>query len=304
MHVRGLAGPSGNYNVVVHGDDSLLHQIPISSIPNFFNADLTQTADRSHDAANHVVTIDNAKTYNLISRGLNFQGKKRYNWLYMDATNSQDINDFMFMRHVWRKAADDADSARQHLVFNGNTGLKLESANDISGKLSKITFQPGYSIWRATDSVRIGNLPITSASDTVLVTGIYDPTLQVQTVYKSSVHDIVRPTDQVHTSGTSVTISNGVTRLFVDPASALASLAITFPSTPYEGQVVKIFFGGATFENPGDVVVTGGITSWSVTGGAAGVIVETSSPPSPITAGMCFIFEYRASNTYWYQVKL
>lgn len=151
---------------------------------NFFNADLTQTADRSHDAANHIITIDNAKTYNFISRGLNFQGKKRYNWLYMDATNSQDLSDFMWIRHVWRKGADNGDSARQHIVFNGNSGLRVGMENDISGQSSNVIFSAGTAILTGSDSVRIRAIPI-AAADTIFVTGNFNAATKSNTVYKA-----------------------------------------------------------------------------------------------------------------------
>lgn len=113
----------------------------------------------------------------------------------------------------------------------------------------------------------------------------------------------VRPgiLDQIHTTGTSVTISDGVTRLFVDPPSALASLTITLPPSPVDGQTIKIFFGGDDLPSPSDDVVTGGISAFASPD--AGIIIKTSSPPIPITSGLCFIFEYRASNDYWYQIQ-
>jgi hypothetical protein len=110
----------------------------------------------------------------------------------------------------------------------------------------------------------------------------------------------VKVSDQVLTSGTSVTINNGVKRLFVDPASALASLTITFPSSPDDGQQIKIFFGG-TINSASSDVVTGGITSWTASPGS--FVPNLPVSPTPIKAGTLLIFEYRASGTYWYQVK-
>ena len=49
---------------------------------------------------------------------------------------------------------------------------------------------------------------------------------------------------QEHTAGANVTINNNTSTLWVNPASALAALAITMPSTPYEGQECLIVFGG------------------------------------------------------------
>jgi hypothetical protein len=108
-------------------------------------------------------------------------------------------------------------------------------------------------------------------------------------------------TDQVHTSGTSVTINDGVTRLFVDPSTALSSLGITFPTVPYDGQVIKIFFGGSSIQSGLSDVVTGGIISWGGTG--SGFVPILPASPSPIKAGVVLIFEYRAANTLWYQIQ-
>jgi hypothetical protein len=160
---------------------------------NFANTDLTFTGDRSHDADGNDFGIDNIKTTNLIGRGLNFQGKKRYTQLYMDATNSQDINDFMYLRHVWRTADDASDSAMQHVVFNGNTGLKIENINNVLGASAKVILAPGVTTVTGTTEVRLRGVPAATA-DSIWGVGTFNAATQANAMLKVPY--------QVHLKGT------------------------------------------------------------------------------------------------------
>lgn len=169
-----VAGATSHSVIIIDTITGNLKRSDISNInKNYFNANLDQTANRSHNSKNFTITNDSIKTLNLIGRGLNFQGKKRYNYLYMDATNSQDINDFMWLEHVWRKGADDGDSARQRLVYNGNSGLKLESVNNISGGFSRLTLNGNAAILTGSLTLNIRGTPAAS-SDSVFGVGTYN----------------------------------------------------------------------------------------------------------------------------------
>ncbi len=73
----------------------------------------------------------------------------------MDATNSNDLSDFMYMRHVWRKGADNGDSATQQIAFNGNTGLRLEHTDHISSNGSSINITETALTLKAGTNLRI-----------------------------------------------------------------------------------------------------------------------------------------------------
>ena len=96
---------------------------------------------------------------------------------------------------------------------------------------------------------------------------------------------------QTHTSGITVTVSNTTTWLIVNPATILASLAVTLPASPTDGQDVLISFGGT-------------ITS-------GGVVTAISISPTPIdattpdfvAAGEHIAYRWNATNSKWYRVN-
>lgn len=211
------------------------------------------------------------------------------------------------LRTYMKKADNSADSTGAEIVQN-YTGQSMVSTDAGAGTASYLFVKSnGTASINAQAGLNISATPASGADSLLAVGTIVAPGGSADLVHTNPVLKIPRTarigTDQVHTTGTSVTINNGVTRLYVDPTSALASLTVTFPSTPYDGQVVRIFFGGASLDSPSDDVVTGGISGWVASGGSAGIIVNTSSPPIPVTSGTCFIFEYRGSTTYWYQIR-
>jgi hypothetical protein len=150
---------------------------------NLANTDLTQTASRVFNGNNFPLTIDSSKVFTVIGRGLNFQGKKRYNQLYMDATNANDLTDFASFQHVWRKAADDGDSARQRLTYNGNTGIRLITENLILGSLAKLDLNGGTATLTGTTEVRIKGQPAASA-DSAFAVGTFNAATESNVVMK------------------------------------------------------------------------------------------------------------------------
>lgn len=100
---------------------------------------------------------------------------------------------------------------------------------------------------------------------------------------------------QDHTTGATVTVTDGVDVLLVNPNSLLAALTITMPSVPRNGQEVTFIFGGTIAS--GAVVTTLTIspnTSQTVFDGG---LVTTAN------AGNAFTYKYRTSTTTWQLVR-
>jgi hypothetical protein len=92
---------------------------------------------------------------------------------------------------------------------------------------------------------------------------------------------------QTVTSGSTVTVSNGVGILVVNPSSLLAALTVTFPSTPNDRDYLLMQFGGT---------MTSGlvVTALAVTGAAS---IIGSVPVA--TAGMCSAWIYNVALNKW-----
>lgn len=109
---------------------------------------------------------------------------------------------------------------------------------------------------------------------------------------KKYVDDNVLTSDreQTHTTGATVTINNNISILYVNPATTLASLTITLPATPVNGQEVKISFGGT---------VTAGsvITTLSIVGNTGHTILGNSIVTAD--AGDGYIFKFQSSTNLW-----
>jgi len=95
---------------------------------------------------------------------------------------------------------------------------------------------------------------------------------------------------QVVTSGTSVSVSGGVGVLLINPATLLASLAVTLPSSPADRDELYIIAGGT---------ITAGVvvTAFSI----AGVSV-IGSVPTGVTAGLSQVYKYFQSTGKWYRI--
>ncbi|OJW75697.1 hypothetical protein [Spirosoma sp. 48-14] len=104
-------------------------------------------------------------------------------------------------------------------------------------------------------------------------------------------------TRQTITSGSATTLTNakGPILVLVNPASLLSAHAITFPSAPFDGQRVRLIFGGTI--TAGNVVVT----SCTVVANAGQSVLEPAAPGSK-SAGTTLEYVYVASLTKWYRL--
>jgi len=100
------------------------------------------------------------------------------------------------------------------------------------------------------------------------------------------------------TTGTppAVTISNGVTELYIDPASLIANYTINPPAAPVIGQQIKVYFGGTIAG--GSAAITS--LTFADTFGFLGV------PPTSAKSGDCTTIEYvnYNGNNYWRIVSI
>lgn len=104
------------------------------------------------------------------------------------------------------------------------------------------------------------------------------------------------PTQQDHTTGATVTVTNQTTDIWlaVNPASTLSTLTITLPATPVDGQKIEISFGGTL--TSGDVV-----TALTVSPNTGHTLLQASSPSS-VAAGETISYRYKSSNSKWYRL--
>lgn len=297
LQLYNVPAPIGAYNLLVHGlTDSGTYEIPsmLITTQNWANTNLRFTGNRSHSAGFQDYVLDSVRSFTYAGHGTGITGTTRHMGYIFNATSSSDLttNGSLLITNTYMNAANNADSVRQQLLYDAN-GVQLQHYGVINNQRSRVYLTNSFALLQGAASVEIGPATPAASTDSTFGVGPWNAARRSNDIYK-----IPRVMDQVHTSGTTVTISNNVTRLFVDPASAIASLGITFPAAPYEGQVIRIFFGGSITSGN---VVTGGISSWGSTG--AGFIPVTPVSATPVTAGQTLVFEYRAANTYWYQVK-
>lgn len=90
---------------------------------------------------------------------------------------------------------------------------------------------------------------------------------------------------QVPVTGFAITIPSGVEALILNPAGALATGALTLPSSPLDGQSVRISSSQA-------------VTALTVGAGAATV----NNSPTAMTAATPFGFIYVASAATWFRI--
>ena len=97
-------------------------------------------------------------------------------------------------------------------------------------------------------------------------------------------------TEQTHTTGATVTIANSTTILYVNPAVLLATLTVTMPPAPINGQEVKVSFGGT---------ITAGIviTALTVSPNVGHTILGSTT--SPVNAGDGYTFKFQQSLNLW-----
>lgn len=110
----------------------------------------------------------------------------------------------------------------------------------------------------------------------------------------TSLNQIVAPNGVVITSGSSSTMPNGITNVFIDPPSVLTTYNLTLATNPVDGAMIKVHFGGTI--TSGATVVTS--LTISVSGGQT--IIQNLTPTTA-TAGNCLIYQWRSSNSSYYR---
>lgn len=101
---------------------------------------------------------------------------------------------------------------------------------------------------------------------------------------------------QTYTSGASVTVTNGVNVMYINPGSLQASLTITLPATAHSSNNLLILFGGTV--TSGNTVVTTLTVSPN-----SGQSVITAFTPSSVLAGEVLSYKYNSSTSTWYRVN-
>ncbi|HEV3223844.1 MAG TPA: hypothetical protein VGZ90_13240 [Puia sp.] len=99
---------------------------------------------------------------------------------------------------------------------------------------------------------------------------------------------------QLITAAGSVTISNGVKIVYVNPASLLATLVPTFPANANDLDELWFHYGGTILTG---VAV---VTAQTLTPNSGQSIVGTLLT-APL-GGSCTAFRYRGANTTWYKI--
>ena len=101
---------------------------------------------------------------------------------------------------------------------------------------------------------------------------------------------------QVVSAGPTATVTNQVGRVYVDPASVIASLTLTLPATPVDADQVQVYFGG-TVANRAAVV-----TTLSIAPNTGHAISQFNSPANAFGGDMV-TYEYRAAAARWYRIQ-
>lgn len=113
------------------------------------------------------------------------------------------------------------------------------------------------------------------------------------TTEKTKLSSIILPAKQTHTSGSTLTINNTTTWLVINPASTIASLTLTTPASPVDGQKIELSFGGT---------MTSGvvITSLIISANSGQSMLGTSSF-SGLEVTDRLTIQYNSSNNKWYR---
>ena len=101
---------------------------------------------------------------------------------------------------------------------------------------------------------------------------------------------------QVVSAGPTATVTNQVSRVYVNPASVIASLTLTLPATPLDADQVRVYFGG-TVANRAAVV-----TTLSIAPNTGQAISQFNSPANAFGGDMV-TYEYRAAAARWYRIQ-
>lgn len=96
-------------------------------------------------------------------------------------------------------------------------------------------------------------------------------------------------------TGTTVTIASTTTRLLLQPASTLTTLTIAFPSSPIDGQTIRISVGSPAG-------ITSGVTACPSVTYSNGTIFGTT--PSTLTGGDTVDFQWDNASSVWRRIIL
>jgi len=96
-------------------------------------------------------------------------------------------------------------------------------------------------------------------------------------------------------TGTTVTIASTTTRLLLQPASTLTTLTIAFPSSPIDGQTIRISVGSPTG-------ITSGVTACPSVTYTNGTIFGIT--PSTLTGGDTVDFQWDDASSVWRRIIL
>lgn len=92
------------------------------------------------------------------------------------------------------------------------------------------------------------------------------------------------------TAGTTIVPSRNYRRVVINPSSLLASVTVSFPSDPIDGDELLVFVGGTL--SSGTVV-----TAYSTTNAT----IIQSSLPSYLVAGDFIHYEYNSGASVWFR---
>ena len=101
---------------------------------------------------------------------------------------------------------------------------------------------------------------------------------------------------QVVSAGPTATVTNQVRRVYVDPASVIASLTLTLPATPLDADQVQVYFGG-TVANRAAVVTTLSIAP------NTGHAISQFNAPAHAFGGDMVTYEFRAAAARWFRIQ-
>jgi hypothetical protein len=86
-------------------------------------------------------------------------------------------------------------------------------------------------------------------------------------------------------TGASITIGAGIKTLLLDPTGTLATLTVTAPASPYDGQALTVMSSQA-------------ITALTFSANAGQTV---NGAPTAMVANTSFQYRYKASNQTWYR---
>lgn len=186
------------------------------------------------------------------------------------------------------------------ILTNGGSSFTSYNTNATESVIFSISghggAQPGVQLfdYRTTKtSIQISNY---GETDNIGTGADYSSLLFNSLVPKLYVDDLVSTigqsfSEQTHTTGDTVTITDTTTILYVDPTSTLASLTITLPANPVNGQEVKVSFGGS--------LLSGVVVTLLTIVGNTGHSLLSNASITTANAGDGYIFKFQSSTNTW-----